>query len=138
MRSRIGGLRLLLLASATALALASSAAATAVQIQPPNQASIQPVTGSFTATGQSASWVPAAGQGFNIHITGTFVGTVQLERRLNGVWAPLTFSAGGNTTQMEQFAAPASDIWIEPSYGVSYRLNCTAYTSGTIAYQVSQ
>ncbi len=121
-----------------AYGLSAPAKATTVQILGPTQPGIQPVNGTFAATGQSASWTPLAGQGFNIHLTGTFVGTVQLERQLNGVWAPVTVSAGGSIIQMELWSAPASDVWGEPQYGVSYRLNCTAYTSGTITYQVSQ
>lgn len=94
--------------------------------------------GSFTATGQSPSFSPTNTRAFNISIQGTFVGTVQLERFLNGVWQPVTVAAGSTITQMAVWSAKASDQWFEPVANVLYRLNCTAYTSGTINYAVGQ
>lgn len=101
----------------------------------------QNLTNAFTATGQSAAFLPdgigdSLTRSFNISVWGTFVGTVQLERSFdNGTtWLPLT--AGG--TQIEKFTAPASESVDEFEVGVLYRLNCTAYTSGTINYRLSQ
>lgn len=95
-------------------------------------------TGSFTATGQSPVFSPARGQGngrFNGSVWGTFVGTVRFERSFdNGVtWLPAT-QAGSPVT----FTAPFTEVLIEPEADVLYRLNCTAYTSGTINYRISQ
>lgn len=99
------------------------------------------VTGSFTATGQSGSLVPAIGRrdivagNFNVSVYGTFVGSVQLERSFDNTnWLPIT----ANGTQLYKWTAPASENAQETEEGVLYRLNCTAYTSGTISYRLSQ
>lgn len=94
-----------------------------------------PVAGTFGATGQSAAFSPICGRMFNVSVWGTFVGSVQLERSFNGsTWLPIT-AAG---VQLYAWSAPASEPAEEPEYGVLYRLNCTAYTSGTVNYRVSQ
>jgi len=98
------------------------------------------ITGTFGATGQSASLCPKQGDyhhqsySFNMSLWGTFVGTVQLERSFdNGTtWLPIT-ALGSSIT----FTAPASESFEEPEVGVIYRLNCTAYTSGTVNYRLS-
>lgn len=99
------------------------------------------VTASFTATGQSASFTPEGANTpessapFNMSLWGTFVGTVQLERSFDSgvTWLPIT-ALGTSIT----FTAPASEVFAEPEVNVRYRLNCTAYTSGTINYRLSQ
>jgi hypothetical protein len=98
------------------------------------------VTGSFTATGQSASFSPDTTRAtqpgmFNYSLQGTFVATLQLERLLPGetVWQPLT--ALGNTIS---YNSPCSETWEECEADVSYRWNCTAYTSGTINYRMGE
>jgi hypothetical protein len=98
------------------------------------------VTGSFVATGQSTSISPENAEtpdlaaGFNVSLAGTFVGTVQLERQFAGgtVWHPLTALG----TPICVWTAPCSESFDEPQAGVQYRLNCTAYTSGTISYRI--
>ena len=97
-----------------------------------------PVAGAFTATGPSATFFPVARIPFNISIQGTFSGTVELDRYLNGAWQPVTVTTAGTSVQLEQFTAPASDQWLEPQAGVAYRLNATAYGSGTVNYSLSQ
>ena len=95
-----------------------------------------PVTGTFTATGQSSSFTPVCGRSFNVSLWGTFSGGAQLERSFDGgtTWLPIT-AAG---TQLYKWTGPASEVVDEAEYGVLYRLNCTAYTSGTINYRISQ
>jgi len=95
-----------------------------------------PVTGTFAATGQSSSFTPLGGRGFNISLWGTFVATVQLERSFDSgtTWLPLT-AAG---TQLYKWTAPASESAQEDEVPVLYRLNATAYTSGTVNYRISQ
>jgi len=114
--------------------------AAAAGCQPASSAAsgLTPLTGTFTTPGPSASFTPIAGRGFDIVISGAFSGSIQLERQLNGVWQPLTVSAGGAITQLYLYAADASDIAVEPQAGVPYRLNCTTLTSGTPSYSVSQ
>jgi hypothetical protein len=94
-----------------------------------------PVTGTFGATGQSAAFAPISARPFNVSVWGTFSGSVQLERSFDGsAWLPIT-AAG---MQLYVWSAPASEVAEEPEYGVLYRLNCTAYASGTINYRMSQ
>jgi hypothetical protein len=103
--------------------------------------SIQAVTGSHTATGSSASFAPESAQNrnssapFNFSLWGTFVGTVIVDRSFDGgtTWLPLT--ALGTSIS---FTAPCSEVFEEPEDGVIYRVRCSAYTSGTINYRLSQ
>ena len=96
---------------------------------------VTPVEGSFTATGQSSVMIPLAGRMSNVTISGTFVGSVQLERSFDGSsWFPLT-AAG---MQLYVWSAPGSESFEDDESGVRYRLNCISYTSGTINYRVSQ
>lgn len=102
---------------------------------------ISPVTGTFTATPQTSAlspFVPLAGRPFNVSLWGTFSATVQLERSFDGgtTWLQLT----SNGTQVEKFTGSTviSESVTENEAGVQYRLNCTAYTSGTVNYRLSQ
>lgn len=91
------------------------------------------ITGSFTATGGGLSGL-IKGE-FNAALSGTFVGTVYLQRSYNNglTWAPLTALG-----QDISFDAPCEEVFEEPEDGVLYRWNCAAYTSGTINYRISQ
>jgi hypothetical protein len=93
------------------------------------------ISGSFTATGDgpSASFY----QDYNITISGTFVGTVALQRSFDGglTWNNVARDTYGT---IATFNAPISLIAFEPENGVSYRLSCTAYTSGTLNWRLSQ
>ena len=97
------------------------------------------LTGTFTGTGQSGPVVPdrspdRRSTAFNVSLWGAFVATVQLERSFDGgvTWLPLT-AIGGSLA----FTTPCSEIFEEPESNVDYRLNCTAYTSGTVNYRLS-
>ena len=92
------------------------------------------VTDSFTAAGQSGS-VSLFGK-FNVSLWGTFVATAQLERSFDGgtTWLPCTDNSG----TVQTWSAAMTIVAEEPESGVLYRLNCTAYTSGTVNYRVSQ
>lgn len=90
-------------------------------------------TGTFVATGQSTTFQAAHGK-FNMSLWGAFVATVQLERQIDGTnWLPCT-NLGASVT----FTAPCTEVIDEPETSVSYRLNCTSYTSGTVNYRLSQ
>ena len=101
------------------------------------------VTGSFTATGQSASFVPQSDTSgrypkqFNVMARGTFVGTVRLEQSFDNEsnWSVCSRDSAGTDAS---WTAPFRVVVEEPEAGVLYRLNCTAYTSGTINYRISQ
>ncbi|MFG1343204.1 hypothetical protein [Xanthobacter autotrophicus] len=94
------------------------------------------VTGTFTATGNSANFVPIPGRGFNVSLWGTFVGTVVVERSFDAgtTWLPIT----GAGVAISTFGGPVSEIFEEPEYGVQYRLRCMSFGSGTINYRISQ
>ncbi len=88
----------------------------------------------FGATGQSGN-AKVFGP-FNIAIWGTFVGTVALERTLDGTNYIAVATDGIGTAA--SFTSPVSITGVEVEAEVSYRFNCTAYTSGTIHARLSQ
>jgi hypothetical protein len=97
---------------------------------------IAPMTGAFTAVGNSANFSPIAGRAFNITISGTFAATIRLERSLDGGGNFVPITAGGQPFMV--FTAPCSERWSEDQNGVMYRLACIAFTSGSAAYRISQ
>lgn len=101
------------------------------------------VTGTFTAAGQSASfsfWGP-----FNVVIygsngpNGNWNATVRLERSFDGgtTWVVCGIGGAGQQAIWNTANQDVSVVAGEPERGVAYRLNCTAYTSGTINYRLS-
>lgn len=93
--------------------------------------------GSFSGTGNGNGCTPTTGN-FNVAISGTFVGTVQLQKNFdNGTWGwtPVSQNATGAAAS---YTAPVAMQMTEFEQGVSYRWVCTAYTSGTINYRISQ
>lgn len=95
-------------------------------------ANVTAISGTFTGTGNSASFFPTAGRGFNIAVYGTFVGTVDLQKKVGATWVTKFPDSIYTMTEVRAFTD------IEPEHGVEYRLSCTAYTSGTISYRLSQ
>lgn len=90
-------------------------------------------SGSFTGTGQSTP-VQIYGR-FNLSLTGTFVGTVQLERAdsSGGTFTVVSRDVAGTPAT---FSTAFQGLPIEEDeQGMWYRLNCTSYTSGTIGYR---
>lgn len=90
---------------------------------PPNFTSSAIVTGTDSAaifTGATITWS----------------GTVQLERSFDGCSTWIVDNLGGALAQWT--AGPVLLTFGEPEKQVYYRLNCTAYTSGTINYRISQ
>jgi hypothetical protein len=89
-------------------------------------------TGAITVTGADA----------NAKLTGAgieYSATVQLERSFDGGLTWIVCNIGG-AGQLAQWTAgtPVSLTFGEPEKNVLYRLNCTAYSSGTINYRISQ
>lgn len=68
-----------------------------------------------------------------------YSGTVQIERSFDGGRTWIVCNVGG-VGQLAQYAAgtPVSLTFGEPEKSVLYRLNCIAYSSGTINYRISQ
>lgn len=90
------------------------------------QATKNPVEGTFGATGNSNPFVTR--EGFNLSLSGFGTATVVLQR---------SFDQGSNWRDVESFDADAEKRVDDPESGVYYRLNCSAYTSGPIAYRLS-
>ncbi len=68
-----------------------------------------------------------------------FVGSVQLERTFDGGQTAIVCNVGAAGSLAQWTAGtPVSVSWTEAERGVGYRVNCTAYTSGTINYRLSQ
>jgi hypothetical protein len=101
---------------------------------PTGPSGVVAVTGSFSSAGQSPTFTPVPGRDINVSLWGAFVGTVRLERSFDGTtWLPLTVMGGA----WASYNAPVSEVaWEEPQANVSYRLNCIAWTSGTINYNL--
>ena len=90
--------------------------------------SIIEVTSTFTGTGQSSTVVLA--KDFNLSLSGTFVATVAIQR---------SFDDGATWKTVESYTAEIESTGFEPEGGGAlYRLNCTAYTSGTVTYRLSR
>lgn len=100
-----------------------------------------PVTGTFGATGQSGSFAPSLRSRdsvqFNVSVSGDMVGTIKIERSFdNGANWFVCSSDGAGTAA--SYTAPFSVVVEENEQKTLYRLNCTAYTSGTGTYRISQ
>ncbi len=93
------------------------------------------IAGSFAGTGASAA-IAVAGR-FNITLGGFGNATVKIERSFDGgsTWHVASRDAAGAEAT---YTANASLVADEPETGVLYRLNCTALSSGPIAYRISQ
>jgi hypothetical protein len=81
------------------------------------------VSGTFAATGTSAAQNHSGGGLLGLSISGTFVGTIKLERYMGAAWH--TIETYTSITEKNVSTASAS---------ILYRLNCSAYTSGTVTY----
>lgn len=97
------------------------------------------VTAALTgAPGAASSGVlaPTDGRRVNVAIWGTFVATVAVERSFDGgtTWVPVSRDMIGTATA---FTVPASVQITETESGVLYRLNLSAYTSGTANVRLS-
>lgn len=97
------------------------------------------VEGEFTAIGASDSFTPASqlrrGR-FNVSLFGTFEAEVSLERSFDGGanWIPVA----GVDLAAVTLDAPISLACEETEASVSWRLNCTDFTSGTVNYRMSR
>ncbi len=83
--------------------------------------------GNFMSLGQSD--VAEFYGEFNVNLSGFGVATVALERSYND---------GSTWKTVSSFSGDTDLVCREPELGIQYRFNCTAYTSGNIAYRLSQ
>lgn len=91
---------------------------------------------------RTANAIVTAGADATATFTGAdivFSGTLQLERSFDGgsTWLPANIGSSGTLAQWNA-GTPVSITFGEPEKQVLYRLNCIAYTSGTINYRISQ
>ena len=86
---------------------------------------------SFTGTGATATDIPLSGK-FNFSAdftTGTGIGTVQLQR---------SFDSGVSWKTTDSLTADDESVGEAVENSVRWRLNCSAFTSGTIIARISQ
>lgn len=71
---------------------------------------------------------------FNVTVWGTFVATWGVQKCFDGgtTWIPFV-----NYALLTPPDGPLSIIISEPEAGVAYRVNVSAYTSGTLSYRLS-
>lgn len=109
---------------------------------PANDIANYVVTGALTGTGTSK--IANIYGSFNLLIygnsgpNGAWNATIRLERSFDGGTTWIVCGVGGGGGQA--IYTTGTDISIvvsEPEKGVLYRLNCTAYTSGTLNYRFS-
>lgn len=84
------------------------------------------LAGDFTATGQSSTFTVSV-RDFVLKIGGTFSATIALE----------IFNVQANAWQtVETYTAATVKAIDAVAAGLQFRLNCTAYTSGTASYEL--
>lgn len=89
----------------------------------------------------TANGITVAGADANATFTGaaiSYVANVQLERSFDGGRTWIVCNIGAGTLAQFTAGTPVSITFGEPERQMLYRLNCIAYTSGTINYRVSQ
>lgn len=95
-------------------------------------------SGSFTGTGTTSSYRPRQGF-FTVSFGGTGAGTVKIERsRDNSNWFDVSKDQDGNAAS---YAVNNSEVALDVFQAdekMYWRLNCTAHSSGTIDWVLSQ
>lgn len=82
-------------------------------------------SGSFSGTGAGSSVATVGSELLTLSIRGTFTATIDLER---------SYDDGGNWSVVESYTAATEKNIESASRDFVYRLNCSAYTSGTANY----
>lgn len=77
------------------------------------------VFGTFGATGQSDT---ITGTAIDVSLSGAASATVGIQRRVGGNWVTIESITGDG------------ERVVENATGLEMRLNCSAYTSGTVTY----
>ncbi len=83
---------------------------------------------SFTSAIAGVMISPIGGD-FSVSISGTFVGTIAVQR---------SFDDAVTWHTIESYTAPTEKVGLEASVQAQYRFNCTAFTSGTIVAALFQ
>jgi hypothetical protein len=92
-------------------------------------------SGTFAGVGAGAAIV--LHNDFNVSLWGTFVASIVVERSFDGgaAYIPLVSEASGAAAVL---SAPCTLVASEPVAEVLIRLRCTARTSGTVSWRISQ
>ena len=103
----------------------------------PAVAGAQPLSFALAANAVQTSAADAAATFTGSSVV--YVGTIELERSFDGgaTWIVCNIDGGGTLASFSA-GTPVSLTFGEPEKDVLYRLNCTAYTSGTINWRLSQ
>lgn len=96
-----------------------------------------PVAGSFTGTGASGA-VAARGR-VNVFVATEGNGDVEIQRSFDdgASWATVSKNADGAAAKYDTSSAGFNGYVEETEMGVLYRLACTRFSSGPIAYRIS-
>ena len=93
------------------------------------------VTGTLGGTGGGTALRALPGAPVSVTLSGAWAGTVVIERSYDG---GTTFVAISMPAPLSYTANVSIDVQnASQEIGVLYRVNCTAYTSGTVAYRLS-
>lgn len=90
--------------------------------------------GTLTAAGQTTIPVAFSGR-FNLHIAGTFTGSIVLERSFDGA---VSFVALTNLGDPVAFTGPASEALQSNEENVFYRLRAVTLSAGAASVRLSQ
>ncbi len=93
--------------------------------------------GTFAATGVSAG-VPLKGKA-NVLITGGS-GVVEIQKSFDdgATWNVISKDSSGAAASYDTASVDLNGTVEEPEFGIKYRFECTAYTSGTITFRLSR
>jgi hypothetical protein len=95
-----------------------------------------PLAGSTSASGVLGPFAPVAGRAIWLSLSGTWTGTVRVERSVDGGTTKLPLTAGGEPWAM--FTANACEPVAEDGEsGAAYYLDATL-ASGTLTYRLAQ
>lgn len=100
-------------------------------------ASSTPLTGTINTTGPTPVFTPQLGRDMYLTLSGTFSGTVQVQRSTdNGAtWNNITISGG---QQWGRYTGACDEVVETPTDGASkYRLDVTL-SSGSVTYRLAQ
>ncbi len=88
---------------------------------------LKSVSTSINKANETGAKIDLAGY-FNLSLSGSWAGTVKLER---------SFDNGSSWQIVDSFTANIENVGYEPE-GATYRLRCSAYTSGVIIGRLGQ
>jgi hypothetical protein len=117
---------------------AADAASTSSATTPiPSRADYTQTAYAGTPTASSFVRLDVTGESaFSAVVTGTFVGTIQIERTINGTdWTPVGVFIAGSSYTTQQINAPAQ-MHGNTSAATAVRLRATAWTSGTASVTI--